>query len=376
MDRLCVSIFRTDSFIGQVTEVYMRAGSVLNGSGRIPRLHERNFVTSNSYVRFIVFCLLAMGFGGVFPAYAQVGGISASAFHLPDEVDGGDVHHFVHRAMGTEFTLMMYLRDGDVGRDDLAPIASEAFDAIDSLEYQISSWIAASDTSQVNRFGAARPIEVRSDLFELFRFSARIHKETGGAFDITVGPLIELRREALKSGGDPSPEEFGEVLERVGMNKVVLDSDTRTVFFRTAGMRVSFGGIGKGLALDKAVEVLKRFGIESALLSGGDSSMFAIGVPPGKEFWKIGINNPYNAEANLEIVSLRDQALSTSACYHHLAGQTGKPCGIFDPRTGEAVHEMVSVTVIAQSGMETDALSTAFYVMGTEGARDYCARHS
>lgn len=329
----------------------------------------------NLHCRFFIVYLFAIGITGVILTDSLAEASPDSTFNLPDEVDSGDVHRFVHRAMGTEFTFMLYLREGDVGRDDLAPIAQEAFDVIDALEHQISSWIAASDTSQVNKFGAEHPVEVRSDLFELFRFSATTHRETGRAFDVTVGPLIDLRREALDLGKEPAPEEVSEVLRLVGMDKVILDMETRTVFFKQQGMRVSFGGIGKGLALDKAVEVLERFGVESGLLSGGDSSMVAIGAPPGSDFWKIGINNPYNAEENLDIVRLRDQALSTSACYHHLAGQTGKPCGIFDPRTGEAVHTMMSTTVIAPSGMLTDALSTAFYVMGTQGARVYCTLH-
>lgn len=277
--------------------------------------------------------------------------------------------------MGTEFTFILFQREGDVGPDDLAPIAQEAFDAIDVLEQQISSWIAASDTSQVNFHGAEHPVVVRQDAFDLFEFSARVHLGTDGAFDVTVGPLIELLKAAEAGGREPTPTEITKALSLVGMDKVVLDTKKRSISFKKPGMRVSFGGIGKGQALDRASVVLKRYGITTALLSGGDSSMLAMGAPPGNEFWNIGINNPYNASDSLEIVQLRDQALSTSACYHHLAGVTGKPCGIFDPRTGEAVHEMLSTTVIAPSGMQTDALSTAFYVMGTQRARQYCERH-
>ncbi|MCL4219172.1 MAG: FAD:protein FMN transferase, partial [Candidatus Hydrogenedentes bacterium] len=140
--------------------------------------------------------------------------------------------------------------------------------------------------------------------------------------------------------------------------------------------RLDFGGIGKGMALDKAEHILRRYGIKSALLSGGDSSMVAIGAPPGKENWRIGIDNPYNKEDRLGFVSLRDESLSTSACYHFRAGSTeDRPCGIFDPRTGWGVTDMLSATVVAPTGTQTDALSTAFYVMGLEKAREFCANH-
>ena len=103
----------------------------------------------------------------------------------------------------------------------------------------------------------------------------------------------------------------------------------------------------KGLALDRMVPVLEAHGIAKALLSGGDSSLMAMGAPPGEQFWKIGIYNPYNTQENIEIVHLRDEALSTSACYQHLSGVTGQPCGIFDPRTGMPVDDMMSATVVA-----------------------------
>jgi FAD:protein FMN transferase len=282
---------------------------------------------------------------------------------------------FTHRAMGTDFTITMYPREGDIGYDQLEPIAQEAFQEIDQLESNISSWRPSSDTSRVNRDAHNDPVEVVPDVFELFQVSAQMFNDTGGIFDITVGPLIELWREPLAVGEKPSESDLADTLQVIGTEKVSLYPDTRSIQFAKPGMKVSFGGIGKGLALDRIVPVLKRNGIEAALLSGGDSSMIAIGVPPGESFWKIGIHNPYNGHESISVVELRDQALSTSACYQHLSGETGRPCGIFDPRTGTPVEDMVSATVVTPSGMLADALSTAFYIMGIDGVRDYCARH-
>ncbi|MFP6585021.1 MAG: FAD:protein FMN transferase [Candidatus Hydrogenedentota bacterium] len=282
---------------------------------------------------------------------------------------------FEHRAMGTEFMLVMYRREGDIGYDDLLPVATDAFEALDALERKISSWINTSDTSRVNQKAHLEPIRVMADVFDLFEVSTQMYKDTHGIFDITVGPLIELWRDPLANDTQPSQEALRNTMKSIGMGRVTMDKAAQTIRFGAPGMRVSFGGIGKGLALDHMLPILKTHGIESALLSGGDSSMYAMGAPPGETFWKIGIYNPYNTQEGVDIVFLRDQALSTSACYQHLSGVTGKPCGIFDPRTGMPVENMMSATVVAPSGMLSDALSTAFYIMGMKDARDYCERH-
>lgn len=305
-------------------------------------------------------------------AHAQEPG--AFDVHL-DDAQREAAYIFEHRAMGTEFRLILYPREDEFGYETLQPVADEAFEAVDALEYRISSWKPTTDTSRVNREAHLHPVEVVPDVFELFAVSAEMFKETGGVFDITVGPLIDLWREPLSAGTAPAADALAETMKSVGFDKVTLTPENRAISFAREGMRVSFGGIGKGLALDRMIPVLRRNGITAALLSGGDSSMYALGAPPGSEFWKIGIYNPYNTEESVAVVQLRDQALSTSACYQHLEGVTDKPCGIFDPRTGIPAEGMVSATVIAPSGMLSDALSTAFYVMGTDGVRDYCARH-
>lgn len=291
------------------------------------------------------------------------------------KTDTTDAYTFMHRAMGTDFTLLLFPREGDIGYDDLLPIATDAFNALDALERNISSWIPTSDTSRINEVAHRKPVSVGSDVFDLFLNSALIHRQTNGIFDITIGPLIELWREPLANHSRPSSEALQRTLNVIGMDRVTITQTGRSISFQKPGMRVSFGGIGKGLALDRMLPVLKTHGIKNALLSGGDSSMYAMGAPPGETFWKIGIYNPYNAKEEVEIVHLRDQALSTSACYQHLSGVTGEPCGIFDPRTGLPVENMMSATVITSTGMWSDALSTTFYIMGVDETRNYCTKH-
>jgi len=122
--------------------------------------------------------------------------------------------------------------------------------------------------------------------------------------------------------------------------------------------------------------VLKRHGVKAAVLSAGTSSIVVLGAPPHQGAWKVRIRNPYNDRKSLEEVFLRDQALSTSGSYEKFLELNGKKyCHILDPHTGRPVEGMLSVTVIGPSGMETDALSTAFFVMGPEKVRRYCEAH-
>jgi len=288
---------------------------------------------------------------------------------VPDDRLVPGPFRYSHRAMGTEFVFRVYPQNGE-GWDDLRFVADEAFSAIDALERDISSWQPQSTTSVINREASRRPVAASRDVWDLLVYSQSVYRETGGAFDVTVGPLIDFWSQRSDTDKPVDTTALNRVLARTGMDKLRLDPETRTVSFAAPGMRISFGGIGKGLALDRAAALFGSYGIESALLSGGDSSIVALGAPPGRDFWKIRIYNPYTGQAmGVGAVFLRDEALSTSACY----GQTSAaPCGILDPTTGRPVEGMLSATVIGPTGVQTDALSTAFFVMGAERTRAYC----
>jgi thiamine biosynthesis lipoprotein len=295
---------------------------------------------------------------------------------IPDSVDQKNVYVFTHRAMGTEFSVTIYDEKDEFAWDGAYAIAEAAFSKVDTLERNISSWIPTSNTSEINRLADSQWVDATPAVWNLFQFSARLNKDTGGAFDITVGPLIDFWRDALLNDKEPDLLLLPPIKNKVGMEKVEFNSRKRKIRFKRRGMHVSFGGVGKGLAIDKVVEVFKTYGVKAALISGGDSSIYAMGAPPGQDFWRIGIHNPYNNSANLDMVLLRDEALSTSACYHHEPDAIhGKPCEILDPHTGHQVKGMLSATIIAPNGMLTDALSTSFYVMGVKQVKSYIEKH-
>ena len=290
-------------------------------------------------------------------------------------VVSGAVEPFVvtHEAMGTEFEFRLYPSER-VDVESLPDLARMVFDAIDDLESRISSWNPDSQTAYLNSTAASRPVRVSNDLFQLIRVSAEIYEETHGAFDPTIGPLVELW--ALRTGHpqQPTAAAIDEVLTRIGMDHIELDAASNSVRFRVQGVQLDFGGIGKGLALDQARDTLIDHGIASALLSAGTSTVVAIGAPPGKAGWTVHVRHPYNAERQLATVVLSDESLSTSACHALPETREEFPCDILDPRTGMPVTANHSATVVTASATRADALSTAFLVMGVEATRAYCAQ--
>lgn len=164
----------------------------------------------------------------------------------------------------------------------------------------------------------------------------------------------------------------------MGLKFVKLESKKETVRLAKSCVRIDFGGIGKGLALDKAAQTLKEQGISHALIDGGTSSVRALGAPPGRKSWTVGITHPYNTKLE-DVVSvlLSDEALSTSSNVGNSLEVEGKRLGhIFDPRTGWPVKNgVLSATVIGPNATQCDALSTAFCVMGREKTEAYCNNH-
>jgi thiamine biosynthesis lipoprotein len=208
--------------------------------------------------------------------------------------------------------------------------------------------------------------------------AARITAETGGAYDITTGTLTKAWGFYRRSGRVPSDAERAEVMTCVGMRHVVLDPERRTAQYLRPGLEINLGSIGKGYALDRVAGLLRDgWGLRAALLHGGSSSVYAIGAEPGNpRGWAVGIRHPWDPERRLAVVRLRDRGLGTSAAtFQHLEYNGRKLGHILDPRTGWPAEGMASVSVVAPTAAEADALATAFFVLGVEKSCEYCAAH-
>ena len=270
-----------------------------------------------------------------------------------------------HYVMGTVFEIEAYGQDAE----RTAAAVGEAFAAIRRADELLSDYRDDSELSRLNRDGAKGLVPLSADLFAVLQKSVEYSRFTGGAFDITVGPAVDAWRRASKEGHMPVGAERSRWLSLVGHSLLRLDESQRAARFARPGMRVDLGGIGKGWAVDRAAEILRRRGIERALISAGTSSIYALGAPPGQAAWKVAIRHPQREDDHLAVVLLRDESLSTSASYEQTHDVAGKMYShILDPRTGWPVEAMWSSTVIAREATESDALSTAAFVLGLERA--------
>jgi thiamine biosynthesis lipoprotein len=277
------------------------------------------------------------------------------------------------RAMATTFEIVLPFE---------TPLAmqagNEAFALLDALEEQLTVYRDSSEMCKLNRLAWRRAVRVEAGLFALLEQAARIHQESDGAFDVTAGALIKAWGFFRGPRRVPSEVERAEALARVGMQHVELDALRRSVRYHRPGLEINLGSIGKGYALDRMGDLLaKRRNLPAVLLHGGSSSVYARGDPHGDgKGWRIRIRHPWTPDRCLASVWLRDRALGTSAAtFQHLEHEGKKLGHILDPRTGWPAGGMASVSVVAPTGAEADALSTAFYVGGVEVAKRYCSAH-
>lgn len=277
------------------------------------------------------------------------------------------------RAMGTGFEIIV------CGEDTVANLeaaAEEALEEVRHIDEQMSLYVDTSDVRWINANAANEPVRVEPGLFSLLETAVRYYKETDGAFDITVGPLIRGWGFFAGDGRVPADEEVQSVLALIGSDHLRLDGESRTVAFDTTGVEVDLGGIAKGYGVDCAAGVLRKCSIESALVNGGTSTVYGIGSPPGQEGWEVGIRDPKDAERTIDTVRLKDAALSTSGSYEKFFKLDDRLyCHIIDPRRGYPVEGMLSATAIAPTATASDALSTAFFIFGVERTAEFCESH-
>jgi thiamine biosynthesis lipoprotein len=277
------------------------------------------------------------------------------------------------RAMATTFEVLV-----PFGTRSASEAAAAALDEVDRLEDQLTVYRDSSEVSGLNRRASERPVPVEERLFGLLTLAARLHQETEGAYDITTGALTKAWGFFKRCARVPSEEERREVLTRVGMQHIVLDPERQTVRYQVPGLEINLGSIGKGYALDRAAETLRQdWNFSSALLHGGHSSVYAIGSEPGSRHgWPVAVRHPWDPERRLAVVRLKDRGLGTSAAtFQHLEHQGRKLGHLLDPRTGWPAEGMASATVLAPTAAEADALATAFFLLGVDKARAYCATH-
>jgi FAD:protein FMN transferase len=272
-------------------------------------------------------------------------------------------------AMGSSFSLVLYGED----RARLEAAADLAFREAHRLDAMLSNYRRGSEWSRVNREAAARPVEVSPELFSVLSSCLEYSRQSDGAFDITVGALVEVWGFYKGEGRLPRPADVTDALTKVGYRHVRLDPNARTVKFTRHGIELDPGGIGKGYAVDRIVDLLKREGVDVALVSASGSSIYGLGAPPeDSQGWPITIRTPRDPEEGAAQVFLRNMSLSTSGSYEKFFWAEGRTYShIIDPRTGYPARAASSVSVLAPRTLDSEAWTKPFFINGREWTRTH-----
>lgn len=272
---------------------------------------------------------------------------------------------FAETHMGSEFRIVLYSADGPTARR----ASRAAFDRIASLDAALSDYRPDSELMRLCDLAGGPPVEVGEDLFAVLQHARSAYDRSGGAFDVTVGPVVRLWRRARRDRKMPAPDALARARSLVSSDLMSLDPKARTVRLARRGMRLDLGGIAKGFASDEAVKVLRREGIARALVAGA-GDIVGGDPPPGRDGWSVAIAplDPGAAGAAPEgVLELHNAAVSTSGDTERYVEIDGRRYAhIVDPRTGLGVVDRCTVTVVAGDGATADALDTAVYVLGPE----------
>jgi thiamine biosynthesis lipoprotein len=237
----------------------------------------------------------------------------------------------------------------------------------------MSDYKKDSEISQVNRDAFKQPVKVSQSTFEVLDKAVEFSKLSGGSFDVTVGPIVQLWRAATESNSVPTEDQLQQARSKVGYEKLTLDANELTVRFAVDGMMLDLGGIAKGYAIDKAVEAMQKQGALGGMVDiGGDIRCF--GRPSkGKTHWLIGVQDPTKAKEGLDpgtsllVLQLEDAAIATSGDYRRFALVEGQRYShIISRTTAAGARGLSSVTIIAKKAIDADALATAVTVLGSE----------
>lgn len=260
--------------------------------------------------------------------------------------------------MGTILEITLVADDPEKARATLEGL----FRLGEELGDRFTTWNADSELSRLNRSAGAAPRPVSAELAKLIGISVRYAELSGGSFDVTVGPLVDLWRQAGRSGKLPAAEDLEAARARVGTQHIQLGPDG-VVGLRSPGVSIDLGGVAKGYALDRMRAELQRQEVRAALLSFGQSSTWALGRPPDAAGWRLLALGP--GEDLLGVLSLEDRALSVSGSLGQWSEIEGRRYGhVLDPRSGQPLTRRRQALVVTGDASLAEALSTALLVQG------------
>jgi FAD:protein FMN transferase len=273
---------------------------------------------------------------------------------------------YVHKkkfVMGTVFEIVAY--DASPARASAA--IDDAFQEIVRLDGIMSNYKPESNLSRLNRSAHFHQEQVPSDLYIVIEESIRYSRLSEGKFDITVGPLVNFWKAIMRGDRVPSSAEEERLRSCVGYKKIVL-VPPNSVELRSPCVQIDLGAIGKGYAVDRAVQVLRSRGISSALVNAGGSTMYGMGSPPGQSAWRVRLRDPSN-RIHPEVMMLENSVSTSEQTAPSLLGEDSAG-HIIDPESGLPVKSTVAVSAVAETATASDALSTTLLLLGHKKGRE------
>jgi FAD:protein FMN transferase len=280
------------------------------------------------------------------------------------------IHRFACEAMNTTFEVFIIGEEKEYARQ----AAQESFLELEKLNMELNRFDPRGDIAQLSRQKAGVRLRLGSDAYACLKIAAQVWADSGGAFDVTVGSLMNVWRNKDKTPRTPSDEELIAARARTGMNLLEFFDEDRSVALKADRVQIDLGAVGKGFAVDRMMVVLKDWSVQCALVHGGRSSILALGAPPpapavgDERGWKLAICKDADISPSLGHVYLKDRSLSGSA------SPKSSP-HIIDPRTGRMSEVNRDAWVVADTAALTDCLSTAFVVMSVDETAAYCKKH-
>ncbi len=272
------------------------------------------------------------------------------------------IHKQTLKLMGSRFDITIVSRNS-INADKYI---KAAINEIKRIEKLISSWDIKSQTFEINQNAGIRPAKVKKELFDLINRSVNLSKLTDGAFDISYASMDKIWKFDSSMIKFPAEKTIKASVSKVGFHNIILDHKKQTVFLKLKGMKISFGGIGKGYAADMVKSLLISKGVSAGIINAsGDMNTW--GKQPNGEEWKVSITNPFNKKAGFGVFPISNSAVATSGNYEkYVTFDNKRYSHIIDPRTGYPSIGISSVTVFAPKAELADALATAISVMGKD----------
>jgi thiamine biosynthesis lipoprotein len=274
-------------------------------------------------------------------------------------------------SMGCLYSIAAYGPQASV-----ASALERGLDEVDRVDRLMSHYRADSPLSRINRDAARGPVQVEPELFDFIALALEYGAASDGAFDVTVGPLMRAWGFFRGEGRLPTAAELSRARRAVGYRHVRLNRRDRTIRFDREGVELDLGGIAKGYAVDRAVAILGREGISSALVSACGSTIYALGTPPDRPEWTVAIQDPLDERTTAFEVPLTNRALSVSGVSEKSFERDGvRYSHIMDPRRGRPIRGVLAVVVQAPTGTAGDAIDNVVFVQGAERGRAFLRRH-